>query len=243
MVAGIRRFVDQEIERGEPGRSAWFYCDSLYVAPPTLAMLGRATKERKYFEYLHRMYWDVVGHLYDEDAGLFYRDKDYFHATSGNGRKVFWSRGNGWVIAGIPRILEYLPKDDAYRSRYLQLFRRMASSISAAQGPDGLWRTNLADPDDYPDPETSGTAFFCYALGWGVNTGVLDKDVYAPVVYRAWEALVRNVDSDGELFYAQKPHKAPVSVPKRWKYTYEYALGALLLAGSEVAALVPKLAR
>jgi len=152
-----------------------------------------------------------------------------------NGRKIFWSRGNGWVIAGIPRVLRYLPEDDPYYNRYVELFRTMAASIARVQGEDGLWRTNLADPDEYPMPETSGSAFFCYAMAWGVNNGVLEKQIYLPVVRKAWSGLVGAVSPEGKLGSVQVVSGWPEPVSP--ENTHEYAVGAFLLAGSEVIKL------
>lgn len=238
-IAKIRAYVDrriEEIENGEPPRKGWYYCDTLYVGPPTIAMLGKATGEQKYYDYLNRVYWDVTDHLFDKQYGLFYRDKRYFDAKTANGKKVFWSRGNGWVIGGIPRVLEYLPKGDAYYDRYVELLRTMATSITKVQGDDGLWRTNLADADEFPGPETSGSAFFCYAMTWGINNEFLDSKKYLPVVMKAWEGLVRNVQPDGKLGYVQRVASAPGLAAR--DDTHEYAMGLFLLAGSEIVKLI-----
>jgi len=240
MIAETRSYIDQRIELAENPREVWYYCDALYVGPPAIAMLGAATGEQKYFDYLNKMYWEVTDYLFDEDYGLFYRDENFFDTKTERGRKVFWSRGNGWVIAGIPRVLEYLPQDDPYYNRYLDLFLKMASSISRVQGKDGLWRSNLADPDQYPGPESSGSAFFCYAMSWGINSGVLDKETYLPVVGKAWMGLVNAVEDSGKLGYVQPVGDRPA--PARRDQTHEYAVGAFLLAGGQVLKLCDELA-
>jgi len=241
MIAKMRTFMDEQIASGVAGRVAWFYCDTLYVGPPALAMMGHATGERKYYDYLHKMYWDVAALLFDKPYGLFYRDARFKDAKTKNGRKVFWSRGNGWVIAGIPRILTYLPEDDPQRERYLEMFRALAASIARVQGADGLWRANLGDPDEVPNPETSGSAFFCYAMAWGINNGHLDRATFLPVVRKAWQGLVTCVDEGGRLGYVQPPGDAPR--PADREMTHEYAAGAFLLAGSEMAKRKARIAK
>lgn len=235
MMAGMKGFVDQRVANPVPGRVEWFYCDSLFVAPPTLSELGAATGDRRYFRYMQQMYWDVTDLLLDKEVGLFYRDKTFLSQRTTNGRKVFWSRGNGWVIAGIPRILEYLPKNDPQRDRYIRLLKQMAASITKLQGSDGLWRTSLLDPDEFPAPETSGSAFFCYAMAWGINHKILDPKEYRPVVERAWEGLVNSVQPSGKLGWVQGVNKQPGPVVP--EDTQEYGVGAFLLAASEVAKL------
>ena len=53
------------------------YADSLYVGPPTLALLGRATGEQTYYEWMDEFFWDVHAELFDREEGLFYRDKRF----------------------------------------------------------------------------------------------------------------------------------------------------------------------
>ena len=155
-----------------------------------------------------------------------------------NGKKIFWSRGNGWVFAGIPRILRYLPESDPHYKRYLALFKRMADAITKAQSNDGLWRANLGDEDDYPGPESSGTAFFCYGLAWGINKGHLDRDRFLPVVLKAWKGLVASVHKSGKLGWVQPVGDSPAAAGA--DDTHEYAVGAFLLAGSEMVKVADK---
>jgi rhamnogalacturonyl hydrolase YesR len=241
MIEPLIEWVNCGKPNAPSGQPVWYleagrrYADSLYVGPPALAMLSRTTGDEKYLKYMHAMYKDVADLLFDKEHGLFYRDKRFIDAQSRNGRKVFWSRGNGWVIAGIPRILEYLPKDDPHYAKYVNLLRTMAASIAGVQGTDGLWRTNLGDPDEYPGPETSGTAFFTYAMAWGINHGILKKDKYLPVVRKAWTGLVDSVHADGKLGWVQPVGDRPRVVESHM--THEYAVGAFLLAGSEILKL------
>ena len=235
MIAGTQQLVDKRMGLGAPGRTEWFYCDALFVAPPTLAELAIATGDKKYIDYMHRMYWDVSDALFDPQERLFYRDKSFISQKAMNGRNVFWSRGNGWVIAGIPRILTYLPRNDPQRDRYIQLLKTLAASIVPAQGADGLWRTSLLDPEEFPERETSGSAFFCYAMAWGINHGFLEKAKYLPVVERAWKGLAASVNSRGKLGWVQRENSRPGPVAE--DESYEYGVGAFLLAGSEVARL------
>ena len=105
MLAGIKRNVDAQVAAPRPGRVEWWWCDALYMAPPMLTRLYAATGDRKYLDFLNTMYWDTWDFLYDRDENLFYRDKNYFGKTTKHGEKVFWSRGNGWVLAGLARLI------------------------------------------------------------------------------------------------------------------------------------------
>ena len=210
----------------------WSWCDSLFMAPPTWVRLYAATGDERYLDFAVTNWWRTTDFLYDKDEHLFFRDSTYFDKREANGRKIFWSRGNGWVMAGLVRVLQYLPTTHPDRPRFEQLFKDMAAKIVTLQQPDGLWRASLLDPEDYPAQETSGSGFFTYALAWGVNQGLLDRAKFEPVVRKAWAALVECVAANGKLLHVQ-----PVgSDPKQFNAdsTAPYGAGAFLLAGSEV---------
>jgi rhamnogalacturonyl hydrolase YesR len=170
--------------------------------------------------------------LYDTQEHLYARDSTYLTRTEANGKKMFWSRGNGWVMAGIIRTIKYLPKDDPARAKYIAQLKEMAASVAAIQGPDGLWRAGLLDPASYDLPEVSGSAFFTYALAAGVNQGILDKKIYRPVIERAWAGLLHHVYADGRLGCIQQTGAEPE--PFKASASYTYGVGAFLLAGSEI---------
>jgi unsaturated rhamnogalacturonyl hydrolase len=207
----------------------WTWCDALFMSPPALAMAARATGDRRYSDFMHRMWWKTTDYLYDKNEHLYYRDSRFF------GSKVFWSRGNGWVIAGLARVLQQLSMDDPQRPRYLALFREMAPKLASLQQADGAWRSSLLDPASMPLPETSGTAFHLYALAWGVNQGLLDRSSYEPVLRRGWSALVRAVRPDGMLGHVQRIDDQPGATSA--DTTEIYGVGALLLAGTELMKL------
>lgn len=210
----------------------WVWCDALFMAPPALALASRATGDPRYRALVQRLWWKTTDFLYDRDAHLYYRDSRFFGRRERNGAKVFWSRGNGWVLAGLARVLQHLAADDPGRERFVALFRAMAAKVVALQRPDGYWRASLLDPDSWPAPETSGTAFFTYALAWGLNEGLLDRARYEAAVRNGWAALVRAVQPDGKLGYVQDPGDRPADTGP--DDTEPYGTGASLLAGSEI---------
>src|ERR1051325_9257461 len=189
-------------------RDKWSWCDSLFMSPPALVRLYAATGEKKYLDFMVKQWWKTSDYLYDKDEQLFFRDSRYFHKRGPNGKKIFWSRGNGWVMAGLVRVLQYLPNYHPARARFVQQFREMADKIVTLQQPDGFWRASLLDAYGYPLQETSGTALFTYALAWGVNNDLLSRNVVnrekmMPAVINGWKALASSVISDGRLTHVQ----------------------------------------
>ncbi|HKK61199.1 MAG TPA: glycoside hydrolase family 88 protein, partial [Bacteroidales bacterium] len=179
------------------GREDWHWADALFMAPPTWAKLGRITGDSRYYDFLHTQFFDAVKPIYDKEEFLFYRDKRFIDERSANGKKIFWSRGNGWVVGALPRILENLESDDPFREKYEELLKEMSSRLIQLQGDDGMWRASLLDPVEFPMKESSGTAFFCYGMAWGINNGILEKDKFLPPVLEAWEGLCNVVNEYG----------------------------------------------
>ena len=209
---------------------AW--CDALFMGPPALAAMTAATNDKRYIDLANRLWWKTTEYLYDKEEHLYFRDSRYFEPREPNGKKVFWSRGNGWVIAGLVRVLEDMPEDYPDRPKYVTLYREMAAKVAAVQGIDGYWRASLLDPVSLPNPETSGTGFFVYAFAWGVNRGVLDRATFEPVVRGGWAAMARAVRADGMLGWVQRIGDKPGATSA--DTTEVYGVGALLLAGTEV---------
>ena len=234
-IAHARKIIDEMIANPPRGRDEWWWCDALYMAPATFARLAVATGEDKYVDLMNEMWWDTTDFLYDQEEHLYYRDKNYFNLRTKNGKKVFWSRGNGWVIAGIAQVLDFLPEDHPRRKDFITLYRQMADALIQVQGEDGLWRMSLLDAEEHPLPETSGTGFFTFAILAGINDGILDRDQYFPVVEKAWKGLVQCVFNSGKLGYVQLPAGSPTQVSP--DTTHEYGSGAFLLAGSEMLKL------
>jgi unsaturated rhamnogalacturonyl hydrolase len=213
----------------------WYWVDAFFMAGPTLARLATVENNEAYRGLLRRMWLGMKTHhgLYDPAEGLWYRDRAAKLETSPNGRKVFWSRGNGWVLAGLVRVLERLPAQHPDRAEYETVFRAMCAALLPLQGGDGLWRSNLLDPAHYPNPESSGTAFFVYAYAWGMRQGLLDETEYLAATLKGWEGLVSVALQPSGLFgYVQPAARAPG--PALATQTRAYAVGAFLLAGSEL---------
>lgn len=213
----------------------WAWCDALFMGPPSLADLSDATGDQKYLNKACELWWKSSDFLYDKDEDLFFRDSRYFTQKEKNGKKVFWSRGNGWVMAGMARLLSVMPDDHPDRKKFIIQFKQMAKRIASLQQPDGSWHASLLDPASYSGKETSGTGFFCYALAWGINQKILPYKQFYPIVNKAWKALTTSVHPDGKLGYVQPQGAAPDKVG--FDDTEVYGVGAFLLAGSEMLKL------
>ncbi len=215
----------------------WWWADALYMAPPVFARMTAITGDPKYLNAADKEWRRTAARLWVEDEKLFLRDerfKDENHRDA-DGDRIYWSRANGWVMGGLVRWLGSVPADLAGRGFYVDLFQKMAGRIAGLQQEDGLWRASLLDPEAYPEAETSGSVFYVYALAWGINHGLLDRDIYLPHVLKGWAGLNRHVLANGLVGAAQRTGDQPVSTDP--EDVGLYASGTYILAGLEVASL------
>ncbi|MHA4868202.1 glycoside hydrolase family 88 protein [Duganella sp. PWIR1] len=241
MIAPLRAAFDDILANRRTGtleftvkgnQDRWSWCDALYMAPPAWLRLWAITGDQRYLDFAISEWWVTSDYLYDKEEHLYFRDSNYFDKREANGKKVYWSRGNGWVMGGLVRVLQYLPENHPERPRFVQQYKEMSAKLLTLQQPDGLWRASLLDPATYPMKESSGSALYTYAFAWGVNQGLLDAKAFKPAVQKAWSALIANVQADGKLTHVQPIGLAPKVFDDN--LTEVYGVGGFLLAGSEV---------
>ncbi|MBL7737927.1 MAG: glycoside hydrolase family 88 protein [Chitinophagaceae bacterium] len=227
-----------EYEMSTPGSDYWWWADGLYMVMPVMTKLYKVTGNGSYLEKLYEYFTYANSIMYDSAEGLYYRDGKYVypkHKTV-NGRKDFWARGDGWVFAGLAKVLKDLPESDAYRSEYVSKFKGIAVAIRKAQQPQGYWTRSILDSAHAPGPETSGTAFFTYGLLWGINNGYLDSHEYLPVVKKSWDYLTKTaLQPDGRIGYVQPiGERAIPGQVVNSNSTTNFGVGAFLMAACEM---------
>jgi rhamnogalacturonyl hydrolase YesR len=235
-MADTKAIMDRLIVReDDPNKLLWWWCDALFMSPPVLLRMYAITNDRKYLDYMDHEWWLTSGSLYSQQEHLYFRDSRYLTQKQANGKPIFWSRGNGWVMGALVNVLRIMPEDYPSRPKYVAQFREMAEKVAAIQSADGLWRSGLLDPAAYDLPEVSGSAFFTFAIAYGINEKILDRKAYLPVVERSWKGMLGHIYADGRLGSIQpidgQPGKFKPSA------SYVYGVGGFLMAGSEMRRL------
>ena len=215
----------------------WWWADALYMVMPVMTKMYQLTGDDKYLDKLYEnlLYSDSI--MLDKETGLYFRDGKYVYPKhkSANGKKDFWARGDGWVLAGLAKVLQDMPENYIRQPFFVHKFTRMARAVAKCQQPQGYWTRSMLDAEHAPGPETSGTAFFCYGLLWGVNHGRLDKKEFAPVIERAWKYLTETaLQQSGKVGYVQPiGERAIPGQTVDANSEANFGVGAFLLAACE----------
>jgi unsaturated rhamnogalacturonyl hydrolase len=242
MIAPTKNDLDSVIglatlKENDP-RLPWWWCDALFMAPPVWSRMYVATGDHRYIDYINAQWAKTSDLLYDQDEHLYARDDTYKPKRGPNGKKIFWSRGEGWVMGGIARTLDFMPQDDPHRAFYTTQLAQMAERLASLQRADGLWTASLLDPEHFPAPETSGSALILYGMAWGVDHGVLDAAKYRPIIEKGWRGLLQHIYADGRLGDIQQTGAEPAYyLPSS---NFNYGVGGFLLAASEIKTMVVK---
>ena len=215
----------------------WWWADALYMVMPVMTKMYRLTGDEKYLDKLYQnlLYTDSV--MLDQETGLYFRDGKYVYPKhkSANGLKDFWARGDGWVLAGLAKVLQDMPANYRHHDFFVRKYQRLAQAVAQLQQKEGYWTRSMMDPAHAPGPETSGTAFFTYGMLWGVNNGYLSKKTYAPVIKRAWRYLTTTaLQADGRVGYVQPiGERAIPGQTVDVNSQANFGVGAFLLAACE----------
>jgi rhamnogalacturonyl hydrolase YesR len=238
LIHRLDAFVDHiKAESADAKKITWWWCDTLFMEPPVLARLSAMTGNRKYIDAMDTEYWRTINLLFDHQRHLIFRDPNFLKKLDDNGKPIFWARGNGWVIAGLARVLTYMPTDYPDRAKYEALFKEFAGGLLPLQTDDGTWHASLLDPTLFNNPETSGTALMTYGLAWGVNNHLLDRATYQPALEKAWKALLADRQPNGLPGYSESASDRPKAAQPT--DTQPYTTGAMLLAACELQKLAP----
>lgn len=215
----------------------WWWSDALYMVMPVMTKMYKLTGDVQYLDKLYEnlLYSDRI--MLDQETGLYFRDARYVYPNhkSVNGKKDFWARGDGWVLAGLAKVLQDLPKDYKHYKFFVDKFQCLADIVAKTQQKDGYWTRSILDPNHAPGPETSGTAFFAYGIMWGVNNGFLAKKDYKKCIDRAWQYISETaVQADGKVGYVQPiGDRAIPGQTVDANSQANFGVGAVLLAACE----------
>jgi len=165
-------------------RQVWV--DSIYMAPPFLAVAGQPAEAVRQIEGFRRLLWNPEKHLFSHiwDDGR----KDFM-------RRAFWGVGNGWAAAGMTRVVRALPaRLAAEKARLLGYIREVVDGCLVHQRDDGLFHDVVDDPSTFV--ETNLAQMLAYTIYRGLAGGWLEAR-YRSVAERLRRAVHAKVDRFG----------------------------------------------
>ena len=241
MLRPTRENLQGQMAEGKLGY--WTWIDAIQMAMPVYAQMYKITGDGAYLDHAMAMYrWsrnECGGGLFNEEDGLWWRDADFVPPyKEKDGNQCYWSRGNGWVLAALVRVMDQMkPRGKAYKELKKD-FMAMCGALAECQREDGFWNVSLASPATYGGKETSGTALFLYGISWGLRKGYLKEKAFRPVADKAWQAMkAQALHRDGFLGYVQGTGKEPkdgqpVTYDKVPDFE-DFGLGCFLLGATE----------
>ena len=230
------RLADGTLARNRPQPNT-LWLDDLFMGVPALALMGKMTGEKKYFDEACKQVLAFSGRMFNQEKGVYMHgwvegmtEHPQFH----------WARANGWAILTKVELLEVLPENHPDRLKILALLKAHAKGLAAYQSGSGFWHQLLDRQDSYL--ETSATAIYTFALARAINRGWLDAKAYAPAVLLGWNAVATKINATGQVegtcvgtgmafdpaFYYHRPISAYAA----------HGYGPSILAGTEVIALL-----
>lgn len=125
---------------GYSAKQVWV--DSIYMAPPFLAVMGKVEEAVKQVE-------GYLAYLQDPRTGLLYHIYDA--GTDAFVRKKLWATGNGWALLGMARVAETALQKGKEESakKLLQYSRELLDAMLKYQLPDGRFHDILGETDSF----------------------------------------------------------------------------------------------
>lgn len=215
----VKEILDYNYDYGMVDYS---WVDEIYMAGLSHSYLSKVTGDSKYSDIDFTTYQYYRERFFDEESWLWFRDWQFVPETGSvwanldGAEKVLWSRGNTWVYVSLAQRMEYMDKNDPAYETYKNDFLMMSEGLKNVRRDDGIWNVNLGDASHKPGKEMTGTAGFLYGMCLGIELGLLDPEVYIPVVQKAYDTIVSECifeydGMDGFVGYCQPPAGSPSS--------------------------------
>jgi len=166
--------------------SQQLWVDSVYMAPPCLAIAGYHEEAIKQIDGFRSKLFNseknLYSHMWDESLNDF-------------ARKDYWGVGNGWALAGITRVIRSLPDTMAdEKSKLAGYVKEGVDGCLAYLREDGLFHDVVDNTDSFV--ETNLSQMLAYTLYRGMTGGWLEAG-YLKYAAKMRQAACNKVDKYG----------------------------------------------
>lgn len=178
-------------------KSIWV--DSLMMFSVFPALYAKENGDAKLLSFAARQPRIYAGYMQDEKAHLWYHSYWVKAGRPHPGHNVFWGRGNGWVMASLPMILEQIGPNHLEAARIIELLQQTAAALLPYQNEDGTFNTVIGR---HCYRELSATALIAAGLLHGSRCGWLQDQKYHWAGEKAFRAVAGSITRtpDGEWY-------------------------------------------
>jgi unsaturated rhamnogalacturonyl hydrolase len=219
-------------------KSIWV--DSIMMFSVFPAIFASENNDQDLLKYASGLPAVFSKYLQDSIKGLWHHSYWAKRNKAYPGKDIFWGRGNGWVMAALPMLLERLPDSNEDKKGIIAIFQKTAAALLSCQREDGLFRT-LLEQKSYE--ETSCTALIASGFYAGIRLGYLAKNTYATPALKAFNAVMAKIKTDDRGHFVLTDISGPTiplwPIPKLYyrligkKPNWSYGVAALVFAGIE----------
>jgi unsaturated rhamnogalacturonyl hydrolase len=162
------------------------WVDSMYMGPPFLAVAGQLDDAIWQIRGFKKRLWNPQARLY---AHIWNEDRNELT------RPAHWGVGNGWVAAGITRVIRTLPESQSNDRQMLQAHvKEVIDGCLAHQREGGLFHDVVDQPNTFV--ETILSQMLAYSIYRGIVGGWLPT-TYRERADKMREAAHQKVDDRG----------------------------------------------
>jgi unsaturated rhamnogalacturonyl hydrolase len=210
------------------------WIDTLWGICPFLGILGKITGRRDFIDESIRQIIETHKLLLDASVGLYHQSINF--AGPGLLSEDHWSRGNGWGAIALAELITEIPDN----REILEIYRNLMGACIQFQDEDGMWHQEMTVKDSYV--ETSGSGLILYALGRGLELGLV-PDCWRANFLKGLSGLLRYISLDGSVFNScigcLCPGNGTIAdyMARPWKLNDVHSFGPVALAFTQALRL------
>ncbi len=159
------------------------WVDSIYMAPPFLAVMGKVEEAYaqicQMIDYLYDTNTELLFHIFDAEQNRFVRKK-------------VWATGNGWALLGIARVITEAHNRGLYEieNDLIEREKKFIGKMSEYQLSNGCFHDILNEEDSFED--AASAMMFATTIYRGLSEGWLDEKFKnkADIVYKSVDSRI-----------------------------------------------------
>jgi len=218
-------------------KSIWV--DSLMMFSVFPSLYAKENKDEDMMKIAARQPRVMSKYMQDQETKLWYHSYWTKQKTHYPRKEIFWGRGNGWVVAALPMILENIGEHEE-KDNIIKIFQDTCQALIPYQRTDGAFET-VFNKVGKTYRELSFTALVASGFMQGVRLGILDQ-TYLEAGLKSYQCVVDSLIYRDRGIYMPEISGPTVPMPifpylgYKWiprAENWSYGLAALIFAAIE----------